>query len=163
ETVTPLANVAATFTGRTGHTVLIVGATISMLGYLSANILSMPRAWYALGRDRFLPEFLSDVHPRFDTPHIAIIIHGIVITAMALSGTFERLSVFANLTPFVLYILVAIAVVVLRKRDVRTEGRPFRIPGGPIIPAATVLVNVWLIFATAGRDDAIGLSLMIGV
>jgi len=43
EEVTPLANAAQTFAGPIGKTVLIVGATISMLGYLGSNILAVPR------------------------------------------------------------------------------------------------------------------------
>ncbi|HTE42567.1 MAG TPA: APC family permease [Steroidobacteraceae bacterium] len=159
EKVTPLANAAQSFAGPIGKTILIVGASISMLGYLSANILSVPRSWFALGRDGFLPAALSAVHSRFHSPHIAIVLHGIVIGALALSGTFEQLAVFANLTAFALYLLCAIAVWVLRQRDVRSDGAPFLMPGGPLIPIATALVSAGMIWATAGVQDLVGLAL----
>jgi amino acid transporter len=163
EKVTPLANAAQTFAGPIGKTIIIVGATISMLGYLSANILSVPRGWFAFGRDGFLPASVSRVHPKHQSPHVAIVLHGAIIGALALSGTFEQLAVFANLTAFVLYILCAIAVMVLRKRDTRSDGPPFLIPGGPAIPIATCLVNAWMIYATASRQDAIGLAAAIAI
>jgi basic amino acid/polyamine antiporter, APA family len=161
DSVTPLASAAQSFAGPLGKTIMIVGATISMLGYLSANILSVPRGWFAFSRDGFLPAQLSRVHPRFQSPHIAIVLHGLIIGGLALSGTFEQLAVFANLTAFVLYILCAIAVIALRKRDVRADGIPFIIPGGPLIPIATGLVNAWMIWATATRTDALGLAACI--
>jgi basic amino acid/polyamine antiporter, APA family len=163
EKVTPLANAAKQFAGPVGYTVLVVGATISMLGYLSSNVLSVPRSWFALGRDRFFPSVFSAVHPKFQSPHVAIVTHGVVIGAMALTGTFEQLAVFANLTAFALYFLCAIAVWVLRKRDVRGDGPPFIISGGPLIPILTGLVNVAMIWYTASRNDAIGLALAVGV
>lgn len=163
EKVTPLANAAKHFAGPIGYTVLVVGATISMLGYLSSNVLSVPRSWFALGRDRFFPAVFSNVHPKFQSPHVAIIVHGIVIGAMALTGTFETLAVFANLTAFAVYFLCAIAVIVLRKRDVRGDGAPFLIPGGPVVPIATCIVNAAMIWFTASADDAKGLALAVGV
>jgi amino acid transporter len=163
EKFTPLANAASTFAGSAGKTIMIVGATISMLGYLSANILSVPRSWYALGRDAFLPKFLSTVHSEYHTPHFAIGLHGLLLGGLALTGTFQQLAVFANLTAFVLYILCAIAVWQLRRSNVHSGEKPFLIPGGPLIPIATVGANAWLIYATAERSDAIGMLWIMGV
>jgi amino acid transporter len=161
--VTPLATAAQSFAGPVGKIIMIAGATISMLGYLSANVLVGPRSWYALARDGFLFRQLSAVHPRFHTPHIAIVAYGIVIALLALTGTFEQLAILSNVTSFVLYALCAIAVWVLRKRDVRSDGAPFLIPGGPIVPIATCIANIWLLYATAGRGDWLGLGLALAI
>ena len=126
---------------RPARTVMIVAAVISMLGYLSANILSMPRSIFAYARDGFLPAALCGVHERYRTPHIAIITHGCLVVALALTGTYERLAIFSNLNAFVLYMLCAIAVLALRARDVHGDGAPFRIPGGPLVPLATLAAN----------------------
>ena len=68
---------------------------------------------------------------------------------------------FANMTAFVLYFMCAVAVWVLRKRDVRGDGQPFIIPGGPLIPIATCLVNAWMIVKTGSRDDLIGMAIAV--
>jgi amino acid transporter len=159
--VTPLANAAHSIAGPVGRTVMIVGATISMLGYLSANILSVPRSWYALGRDRFLPQKLSSVHSKYRTPHVAIVLHSALLAALALSGTFQQLALVANLTSFVLYILCAIAVWQLRRRDIRGADKPFLIPGGPLVPLAAVIANACLIYLTATRSDAVGMAIIL--
>jgi amino acid transporter len=163
QTVTPLAQAAAVFAGATGRMVMIVAAVISMLGYLSANILSAPRSIFAYARDGFLPAALCAVHDRYRTPHIAIITHGCLVAALALSGSYERLAIFSNLTAFVLYMLCAIAVMVLRARDVHSDGAPFRIPGGALVPVATVLANGWLIYATAAHGELVGLGLILAL
>jgi basic amino acid/polyamine antiporter, APA family len=161
DTYTPLADATAVFAGSAGRTVIIAAGAVSMLGYLSANVLSMPRGLFAYARDRFLPAALCSVHPRLRTPHVAVIVYGVLAMGVALSGTYENLTIFANLTAFVIYILAAIAVVVLRARNVHSEGPPFLIPGGPVIPILTCLINVWLIYATASRTDLIGLVVVV--
>jgi basic amino acid/polyamine antiporter, APA family len=158
---TPLAEAAAVFAGPVGRTVMIVGASISMLGYLTGNLLAVPRTLFAFARDGFLPKGLSAVHARYRSPHVAIVLYALLVGALALSGTFEQLAVLSNLAAFVLYILCAIAVWALRRRDVRTAGEPFRIPGGPLVPLAAVLSNLWLIAATAGRSDLIGMAITL--
>ena len=163
ETVTPLAQAAAVFSGAPGRTLMIVAATISMLGYLSANILSTPRSIFAYARDGFLPAALCAVHERYRTPHVAIIVHGCLIAALALTGTYERLAIFSNLNAFVLYMLCAIAVLALRARDVRSDGAPFRIPGGPLVPLAALAANAWLMYATAARADLFGLGIILAL
>jgi amino acid transporter len=156
---TPLADAAAAFAGPAGRIIIILGASVSMLGYLSGNVLAVPRSLFALARDGFLPRWLSSVHAHHRTPHVAIVLYALAIGALALTGTFEHLAIFANLTACVLYILCAIGVWVLRRRDVRTAGAPFLMPGGPLIPIATCIVNAWLIYETIGPADVKGLAL----
>lgn len=155
---TPLAAAARVFAGSAGRTALIVGATISMLGYLSGNMLAVPRSLFALARDGFLPKQLSAVHPRFRTPHIAVVLYAVMVIGLALSGTFERLAVLSNLAAFVLYILCAIGVWRLRRLGVRSDGKPFVIPGGPLVPVAACVLNAGLIIETGTTHDLIGLG-----
>jgi amino acid transporter len=89
------------------------------------------------------------VHPRFQTPNTAIAFYGVLVAAIALSGTFEWLTIFANLAALALYFLCAIAAFLLRRRNVRTENEPFVAPGGPLIPIATCVAVAWLFFETA--------------
>ena len=153
------------FSGSAGRTLMIVAAAISMLGYLSANILSTPRSIFAYARDGFLPAALCTVHERYRTPHIAIIVHGCLIAALALTGSYERLAIFSNLNAFVLSrsSSVSIAVLALRSRDVRGDGTPFRIPGGALVPLATLATNAWLMYATAAPADLYALGIILAL
>lgn len=160
---TPLASAAGSIVGPTGRTILVVGAVISMFGYLSANVLSEPRGLFAMSRDHFLPRVLAAVHPNFHTPHKAIIIYGVIIGAIALSGTYETLTIFANLSALMLYFLCAVAAYVLRKKDVRTDGEPFLAPGGALVPIAACLSLAWLFYETATGQQFIALLIVLAI
>jgi basic amino acid/polyamine antiporter, APA family len=165
EETTPLANAAGAMLGPTARTVMIVAAVVSMFGYLSANILSEPRGLFAFSRDRFLPQALAMVHPRFRTPSVSIIVYGVLVAALTLSGTFERLLIFANLTVLLLYFLCAVAALVLRRRDVRSDGAPFLIPGGAVVPVLACAALTWLTYETArtnlGQFKILGVVLAV--
>jgi amino acid transporter len=106
---------------------------------------------------------LAAVHPNFHTPHKAIIIYGVIIGAIALSGTYETLTIFANLSALMLYFLCAIAAYVLRKKDVRTDGEPFLAPGGALVPIAACLSLAWLFFETATGKQFIALLIVLAI
>ncbi|MGH8221073.1 MAG: APC family permease [Steroidobacteraceae bacterium] len=155
---TPLAAAAQVFAGASGRALLIAGAIVSMLGYMTGNMLAVPRSLFALARDGFLPRALATVHSRFRTPHFAIALYAVMVAGVALSGTFERLAVLSNLAAFALYILCAIGVWRLRRLDVRSDGKPFVIPGGPLVPLAACVLNAALIVETGSGQDHIGLG-----
>jgi amino acid transporter len=150
---TPLATVAGLVLGPVAKTVMLGAAIVSMFGYLSANVLSEPRGLFALSRDGFLPKVFVRVHPTFRTPNFAIVFYGVLLAIIAVSGTFEWLTIFANLAALCVYFLTSIAALKLRRADVRTQGNPFVIPGGPIVPIASCLALAWLFFETA-RDGS---------
>ena len=161
EKITPLAEAASVFGGPTARTVMIVGAAISMFGYLSSNVLSIPRCLFAFGRDGFIPRVFSAVHAAHHTPHVAIMVYGVGVVLFALSGTFEQLAVLSNLAALVLYFLCAIAVWVLRKKDVRTDGEPFVLAGGPLIPVLTCLGIAWLFYETVTVRELVALAVVV--
>lgn len=150
---TPLAEAAGVALGPTARSIMIAAAVVSMFGYLTANVLSEPRGLFAMSRDGFLPKVFARVDPRVHTPNTAIAIYGVMVTLIALSGTFEWLTVFANLAALALYFLCAIATLILRRRDVRSDGPPFVIPGGPTVPILACVAIAWLFFETA-RDKS---------
>jgi amino acid transporter len=115
--------------------VLVAGAAIlSTFGTISGGMLTGPRLLLGFGDDRLLPAPFRRVHPRFKTPYFAIVVHAMVCAAFALSGTFRQLAVLSGIGTLVVYGLSCVATLVLRARDVRAEGAPFVLPGGPTIP-----------------------------
>src|SRR5262249_46142025 len=117
---TPLAEAAAVAMGPSGRMLVLVGSTISMFGYIGAMTLAGPRMLYALGRDGFLPSPLACVHPRFHTPHVAIVLHVAIIFVLAVTGTFEKLGIIANGSILLVYAACCAATVELRRRGVQT-------------------------------------------
>ena len=159
---TPLAEAAGVALGPTARSIMIAAAVVSMFGYLTANVLSEPRGLFAMSRDGFLPKVFTRVDPKVHTPNTAIAIYGVMVTLIALSGTFEWLTIFANLAALALYFLCAIATLILRRRDVRSDGPPFVIPGGPTVPILACVAIAWLFFETA-RDKSQLYGLLIAL
>ena len=92
-TVSPLADAAGASLGGWARSLLLVGATVSMFGYLGGMTLSMPRMVFALARDGFLPRALAVVHPLHRSPQAAIVVQSVLALALAVSGTFEKLAI----------------------------------------------------------------------
>lgn len=161
-TVAPLADAAGRAMGRPGRVLLLAGAVISMFGYVSGMTLAIPRALFALARDGFLPRAVARVHPRHHTPWVAVLVQATIAAVLALLGTFERLAILANVSALFLYLLCAVAAWLLRRRDVREGGVPFRVPGGNVVPWLAVAVILWLL-AGATRQElaAVGVVLVV--
>lgn len=131
---TPLADAAGVAFGGWGRTLILVGSSVSMFGYVSGMTLAVPRMLFAFARDGFLPGSLAIVHREFRTPHRAIAIQAALVAALAISGTFEWLAVIANGSVLLVYAACCVATVELRRRDVRAGGVPFRVPAAPLVP-----------------------------
>jgi basic amino acid/polyamine antiporter, APA family len=118
---------------------VLFGAIMGMISSLLVFQIGQARVWYAMSRDGLLPKMFSTVHPRFRTPHIATWIAGIVVGiggGMLDIGSLANLS---NIGTLFAFTLVALGVLILRRRD-SGRSRGFRAPGGPLAPVATVVL-----------------------
>ncbi len=125
---TPLADAAGAAFGGWARRLLLMGAAISMFGYLGGMTLSIPRLVFALARDGYLPRALAAVHARHRTPQAAIVAQSILALALAISGTFERLAILANASALALYLGCAVAAWRLRSDAPGTAGGEARLP-----------------------------------
>ena len=147
-----LAEAAAQFLGNVGRTLMLAGLAISAFGFATSDILSSPRIIFAFGRDAFIPKWFAHVHPRFHTPDVAIITYAVIGFALSFSSTFQRLAVLSNMAVLLLYILCCLAALELSRRDVRSDGAPFRFPCASFIPVLAIVVIIWIL-AHAARDE----------
>ncbi|HEX2205672.1 MAG TPA: amino acid permease [Longimicrobium sp.] len=159
---TPLADAAGRAMGPAGRTLLLVGASVSMFGYIGGMTLAVPRALFALGRDGFLPRALAAVHPRHRTPHVAIWAQAAVTAVLAVTGEFERLAVLANLATLLLYAGCCLAAWQLRRRGVQAGGIPFRVPGGAVVPFLALAAIAWLLTSITLREWAVAGAVLVG-
>jgi amino acid transporter len=89
---TPLA-ATANHMLRGAGLLLIAGVSISIFGTLSGDLLASPRAIFAAAENGHLPAFLAAVHPRYRTPHVAIVVFAALTCGIAISGAFTFLAV----------------------------------------------------------------------
>jgi APA family basic amino acid/polyamine antiporter len=118
---------------------------VSIFGYIAGDMLGTPRALFALARDGVLPSALVRVHPRYRTPALAIVLYAAAVAALAISSSFERLVVMANVSALLLYLMCVAASYQLQRRDVRMAGTPFNLPGGMVIQLLAAAGIVWLL------------------
>lgn len=131
----PLADALGTLDPR-WRAPLLAGAFFSMLIWLGSDFLGAPRVLFAFARDGLLPEPLGRVHPRWHTPHVGIVVYGLIAAALALSGTFEKLAVLSTLSIAPLYAGTCAAAWALRRRGVAAAGKPL---GLALLPAVAVV------------------------
>jgi APA family basic amino acid/polyamine antiporter len=146
-TVAPLADAAGASLGGWARSLLLAGATVSMFGYLGGMTLSMPRMLFALARDGFLPRALAAIHPIHCSPQPAIVAQSVLALGLAVSGTFEKLAIFANVSALALYFGCALAAWRLRK--------PGEHGAGSAVPWLACGVIAWLLTGLT-RDEWLG-------
>jgi basic amino acid/polyamine antiporter, APA family len=144
--VNALKRVALTPGGHRLHWVqlaVLIGALVGMISSILVFQLGQARVWFAMSRDRLLPDIFSRVHPRFRTPAFATWVAGILVAIPAGLfdvGTFAEMS---NIGTLFAFVLVSIGVIVLRYREPERH-RGFRVPFGPVIPILSVLFCILL-------------------
>jgi basic amino acid/polyamine antiporter, APA family len=141
---------------------MLAGAALSMLGWVSSDILGSPRILFAFSRDGLLPRVLGRVHPRTHAPQNAILSYAALAMGLALTGTFAELAVLATLASAGLYAAGCLAAWRLARNGVAQAGPPlnFRWLGtAMVVGVASMLVMVTL----ASRAEIIGLFAVIGV
>jgi len=148
----PLAEAASRVLGSAGRLLVLAGATISMFGYVSGDMLGSPRALFAFARDGVFPAPLARVHPSYRTPYVAIVSHAAIVATLAISSSFTQLAVLANVAALSLYLMCVAASFELQRRDVRAGGTPFAVPAGPLIPILAAAVIIWLLSQATWKE-----------
>ena len=137
------AEVAQRLIGAPG--VIFVAATVmlSTFGTLNASLLTAPRIFFAMADDGLFFRRVASVHPRFETPWVAIGLAAALGIAWVLVRTFEQLAdaFVTAIIPF--YALGVASVFVLRRRAGYDPG--FRVPGYPVVPALFVAATLFIL------------------
>ena len=138
----PLADAARQMLGSFGAGVVAVGALVSVYGYLSANILAVPRITFALAEGGDFPKIFSAVHSRFHTPYVSILVFAVLTWILALSANFEWNVTLSAVARLFYYGLICLALPFLRKKQ--PNAASFRLPAGPLLAVCGVITCVVL-------------------
>jgi amino acid transporter len=137
------ADVASRLVGPVGVLFVAVTVMLSTFGTLNGSILTSPRIFYAMAEDGLFFRKVAAVHPKYDTPWVAITITALLGIGFVLMRSFEQLAdaFVTAIIPF--YALGVASIYVLRKR--KDYDPPFRVPLYPIVPALFVLATTALL------------------
>lgn len=159
---------AALWDSRVMGDLLVVGGIAGILTSWNAFLIGGSRLLYAMAESRMLPRWFASVHPRFHTPGNAVLFVGALTVFAPLFGQsmLEWLVDAGGINIVVSYVIVASSFLVLRRREPSME-RPFRVPGGPGVGVAAVLLSTGLaVLYLPGMDAALEWPyewLMVGV
>ncbi|MCI4410070.1 MAG: amino acid permease [Thiotrichales bacterium] len=139
------------------------GAIAGLTTVMLVLYYALTRILYAMSVDGMLPRFLSQVSPRFHTPVNAIVITGLIIAVMAGFFPLGTLAELVNVGTLAAFVLVSLAVIVLRRSHPHLP-RPFMIPGGMTIPLlGIVFCGGLMAFLPAETWFRFGLWVLLGV
>jgi APA family basic amino acid/polyamine antiporter len=155
----PLAEVARLAMGNSGAALIAVGALVSIYGYLSANMLAVPRLTFALAEQQDFPAIFAAVHPRFRTPYFSILVFATLVWLFALLGNFSWNVTLSAAARLFCYGAGCAALPVLRRKQ-PGEAR-FRLPAGSLLALVGVTVCVVLITQIDLRKSLILVTVII--
>jgi amino acid transporter len=147
----PLADAAAGFLGTPGAALISLGALVSITGTLNVIVMVGPRLPFAMAEQGQLPRLFAATHPRFKTPHVAIVVSAVVMLVLTLQGSFISSLTISTVIRLVTYAATCAALPVLRKRAGAASGG-FLAPGGTITALLAIVLCGWLISTSTWAD-----------
>ena len=122
-----------------------IAAILALPSVILILIFGQTRIFFVMSRDGLLPEALSRVHPKFRTPHVVTAITGTAVAVAAAFFPVGALADISNAGTLYAFLMVAVALMMLRLRDPARQ-RSFRLPAAWIIAPLTIFGCVFLFF-----------------
>jgi amino acid transporter len=134
------ADVMQTLFGQVGVVLVSLFVMMSSFSSVNGSMLAAPRVFYAMAADGLFFKALARVHPRFETPYVAIILSAMLGMALVMSRSFEALTNTFVLALWPFYALSVAAI--FRLRRLRPDLGPHGVAGYPIVPAVFIAAVV---------------------
>jgi amino acid transporter len=146
------ADAADSVLGRGGAALMSAIVAVSTFGALNGVILSGPRAYLAMARDGLLASWAAAIHPRFHTPHRAILLQGIWAVILVSTGTYRALFTRVVYTEWIFFALMAAGLFRLRARG--SYQPTYRVWGFPAVPIVFILASGFIVAHQLVTDAA---------
>lgn len=163
-TRTPAADAVRSLFGAGVDKFLAAAIAVSAFGFLDLSLLAPTRISYAMARDGLFPDSVARLHPRFQTPSVAIALQAGWSAILVVLGDYGSLVDSVVFADGIFFALAAAAIFILRRR---AGGPPppgrFRTPGYPVVPilfVAAALFTVGSAVRSSPRRAAAGTALL---
>lgn len=155
------ADAAIVLVGPRGGAVVSGLVSFSAFGAITGSILAAPRVYFAMARDGLMFRWIGQVHPRFRTPHRAILLQAVWASVLVWSGTYRQLFTRVIFTQWMFFALMAVGLFVLRRR---VDYRPtYRVWGYPWVPVMFIVASLTIVvnrLTAEPLDSVVGLGLV---
>lgn len=155
------ADAAEAVIGRRGGATISAVVIFSTFGAVSGIILVGPRVYFAMARDGLLFRWIAVVHPRFQTPHRAIMLQGIWASVLVATGTYSALFRRVIYTEWIFFGLMVLGLLILRRRS--NYSASYRAWGYPLLPVLFIVASFFIVanqIISEPRNSTIGLSII---
>ena len=155
------ADAATMILGAPGGAAISGLVMFSVFGAMTGSILAAPRVYFAMARDGLLFRWVSETHPRFHTPHRAIMLQAVWASVLVWSGTYRQLFTRVIFTEWIFFAMMAGGIFLLRKRPGYAPA--YRVWGYPWVPAIFVVASATIVvnrLVSEPLDSAAGLALV---
>jgi basic amino acid/polyamine antiporter, APA family len=125
--------------------IVAFGSVIAHTAVLLVFQLGQPRIFFSMARDGLLPKVFYKVHPKYRTPHISTILTGLFVGVFAAVASIDEMVDLTNIGTLFAFILVCAGIIILRVKEPERH-RPFKVPGGLIIPVLGIISCLYLIY-----------------
>jgi basic amino acid/polyamine antiporter, APA family len=119
---------------------------------------------FAVARDGYFFKMLGEVHPRFHTPALALVIQAVLASLLILvGGAFRELFSLAIFAEWLFYMVAASTIFIFRRKEADAS-RPYRTAGYPVVPAlfiGTAAVLLYYTFKSNLRDSIGGVIVIL--
>jgi basic amino acid/polyamine antiporter, APA family len=146
----PLQETASALLGRGDATFVTITILISTYGWISAAMLYGPRLAYSLAAQGDFPSVFARLHPRFQTPAIAILFYALTGWVLAASGSFLWIVALSSGSIIILYAGVCASLIRLRK--LRPSAEALRIPFGRLLSILAIAISLVLMTSLKRRE-----------
>ena len=152
-TTTPASSVMRACLGPRGAQIIAAGISFSALGFLAQSILTAPRVYFAMARDRVFFQSVARIHPQTHVPIIAIALQGAWAIVIALTGTYAQVVNYVVAMDCIFFGLTAICLFVFRRRDAANANNiPFSVPGHPWTTLLFIAAEWMVVVSTFAQD-----------
>ncbi|MFC7223635.1 APC family permease [Halalkalicoccus sp. GCM10025322] len=158
---TAMVEVGRHFLGTAGALAIVFGGLLATMSSANASVLSTSRAIYAVSKDALLPRWASRINLRYGTPHVALGMAGGPVLVLVATGRVEILAEVASFLHLVMYGLICVALIALRRDEPEWYDPEFRVPGYPLVPALGALASFALIGFMQPASQVIGIAIML--
>jgi basic amino acid/polyamine antiporter, APA family len=127
-----------------GGFIVLVGGIVSTLAALNATTFSSARVAFAMGRHYNLPHKLSEIHSKFKTPYVSVILSSVIMAVMAYALPLDSIAQASAVIFLLLFTQVNISVITIRKMYGDKLDYGFKTPFFPIVPIIGIFLKIGL-------------------
>ena len=158
---TAMVEVGRQLLGTPGALVILVGGLLATMSSANASILSTSRAIYGVSKDALLPQRASQINLQYGTPHVALGMAGGPVVVLAATRQVQLLAEVASFLHLIMYGLICVALLAIRRDRPDWYDPEFVVPGGPVIPALGALASFGLIPFMDPLSIGVGVAVIV--